>query len=171
MKQRFFLTIFLAATLFSQELQVKAKLFNADQKVGISVFEGDVNIIRGSDELNASKVTIYTNANQEPTKFVAEGDASFNIKTLEGATYKGKAQKVVYLPQEKEYHFFKEVHLRQINEKKEIIGEEVVLKTIEGKAYAKGAEKEPVIMIFNMPDDKKSENKKSDDNKSVDKND
>lgn len=166
MKQRFFLTIFLAATLFSQELQVKAKLFNADQKVGISVFEGDVNIIRGSDELNASKVTIYTNANQEPTKFVAEGDASFNIKTLEGATYKGKAQKVVYLPQEKEYHFFKEVHLRQVNEKKEIIGEEVVLKTIEGKAYAKGAEKEPVIMIFNMPDDKKS-----DDNKSVDKND
>lgn len=176
MKKKIFLTIFLAATLFSQELQVKAKMFNADQKAGISIFEGNVNIIRGSDELNASKVTIYTNSNQEPTKFVAEGDATFNIKTLEGATYKGKAQKVVYLPQEKEYHFFKEVHLRQVNEKKEIIGEEVVLKTIEGKAYAKGAEKEPVIMIFNMPDDKKSENKKSenkkpDDNKSVDKND
>ena len=156
MKQRIFLTIFLAATLFSQDLQVKAKLFNADQKAGISVFEGNVNIIRGSDELNASKVTIYTNSKQEPTKFIAEGDASFNIQTLEGAVYTGKAQKVVYLPQEKEYHFFKEVHLKQINEKKEIIGEEVVLKTIEGKAYAKGAEKEPVIMIFNMPEDKKS---------------
>ncbi|WP_310441478.1 lipopolysaccharide transport periplasmic protein LptA [Sulfurimonas sp.] len=164
MKQRIFLTIFLAATLFSQELQVKAKLFNADQKAGISVFEGNVNIIRGSDELNASKVTIYTNSKQEPTKFIAEGDASFNIQTLEGAVYTGKAQKVVYLPQEKEYHFFKEVHLKQINEKKEIIGEEVVLKTIEGKAYAKGAEKEPVIMIFNMPEDKKSENKKKDKN-------
>ncbi|OHD97920.1 MAG: lipopolysaccharide transport periplasmic protein LptA [Sulfurimonas sp. RIFCSPHIGHO2_12_FULL_36_9] len=164
MKQRIFLTIFLAATLFSQDLQVKAKLFNADQKAGISVFEGNVNIIRGSDELNASKVTIYTNSKQEPTKFIAEGDASFNIQTLEGAVYTGKAQKVVYLPQEKEYHFFKEVHLKQINEKKEIIGEEVVLKTIEGKAYAKGAEKEPVIMIFNMPEDKKSENKKKDKN-------
>jgi lipopolysaccharide export system protein LptA len=164
MKQRIFLTIFLAATLFSQELQVKAKLFNADQKAGISIFEGNVNIIRGNDELNASKVTIYTNSKQEPTKFIAEGDASFNIQTLEGAVYTGKAQKVVYLPQEKEYHFFKEVHLKQINEKKEIIGEEVVLKTIEGKAYAKGAEKEPVIMIFNMPEDKKSENKKKDKN-------
>ncbi|MDP2894452.1 MAG: lipopolysaccharide transport periplasmic protein LptA, partial [Sulfurimonas sp.] len=64
-------------------------------------------------------------------------------------------QKVVYLPKEKEYHFFKDVHLKQINEKKEIIGEEVILKTIEGKAYAKGAEKEPVIMIFDMPEDKK----------------
>lgn len=164
MKQKVFLTIFLAATLFSQELKVKAKLFNADQKKGLSVFEGDVNIIRGSDELNASKVTIHTNANQEPTKFVAEGDASFSIQTLEGALYNGKAQKVVYLPQEKEYHFFKEVHLKQINDKKEIIGEEVVLKTIEGKAYAKGAEKEPVIMIFNMPEDSNKTKEKKEKN-------
>ncbi|MDD5400171.1 MAG: lipopolysaccharide transport periplasmic protein LptA [Sulfurimonas sp.] len=155
MKKTIFLTIFLATALFSQELKVKAKLFNADQKSGISVFEGDVNIIRGSDELNATKVTIYTNSNQEPTKFIAEGSASFYIQTLEGAIYKGKAQKVVYLPKEKEYHFFKDVHLKQINEKKEIIGEEVILKTIEGKAYAKGAEKEPVIMIFDIPEDKK----------------
>jgi len=153
MKKTIFLTIFLTATLFSQELKVKAKLFNADQKTGVSVFEGDVNIIRGNDELNASMVTIHTNEKQEPTKFIAEGDASFKIKTLEGALYEGKAQKVIYLPIEKEYHFFKEVHLKQINEKKEIIGEEVILKTIEGKAYAKGAEKEPVIMIFNMAQD------------------
>jgi len=153
MKKTIFLIIFLTVALFSQELKVKAKLFNADQKTGVSVFEGDVNIIRGNDELNASMVTIHTNEKQEPTKFIAEGDASFRIKTLEGALYEGKAQRVVYLPIEKEYHFFKEVHLKQINEKKEIIGEEVILKTIEGKAYAKGAEKEPVIMIFNMAQD------------------
>lgn len=164
MKQKIFLTIFLTATLFSQELKVKAKLFNADQKAGISIFEGNVNIIRGSDELNASKVTIHTNANQEPTKFVAEGDASFSIKTLEGALYNGKAQKVVYLPEKKEYHFFKEVHLKQVNEKKEIIGEEVILKTIESKAYAKGAEKEPVIMIFNMPEDSNKTKEKKEKN-------
>lgn len=159
MKRTILLTIFLTTALFSAELKVKAKLFNADQKAGISVFEGDVNIIRGSDELNASKVTIHTNSNQEPTKFIAEGGASFNIQTLEGAIYKGKAQKVVYLPKEKEYHFFKDVHLKQINERKEIRGEEVVLKTIEGKAYAKGAEKEPVIMIFDIPEDKKESKK------------
>ena len=151
------LTIFLALSLCSEELRVKAKFFNADQKTGVSVFEGDVNIVKGSDELNASKVTIYTDKEQKPTKFVAEGDASFFIKTLEGSTYRGKAQKVIYLPNKKEYYFYKNVHLKQINEKKEIIGEEVVLKTIDGKAYAKGAEKEPVIMIFNMPEEKKEE--------------
>lgn len=155
MKQIVILTIFLVASLFSEELKIKAQLFNADQKSGISVFEGNVNIIKGSDELNASKVTVYTDSNQKPIKFVAEGDASFYIKTLDGSLYKGKAQKVIYIPNKKEYYFYKDVHLKQINERKEIIGEEVILKTIDGKAYAKGAEKEPVIMIFNIPDEKK----------------
>lgn len=155
MKQIAILTIFLVGSLFSQELKIKANLFNADQKAGISIFEGNVNIIKGSDELNASKVTVYTDVNQKPTKFIAEGDASFYIKTLDGSLYRGKAQKVIYIPNKKEYYFYKDVHLKQINEKKEIIGEEVVLKTIDGKAYAKGAKKEPVIMIFNLPNEKK----------------
>lgn len=153
MKKTVFLIILSAASLFAQELQVKAKLFNADQKAGVSIFEGDVNIIRGNDELNASKVTIHTNSAQEPTKFIAEGNASFKIKTIEGALYTGKAHKVIYLPKTKEYHFYQDVHLKQLDDKKEIIGDEVILKTVEGKAYAKGAAKEPVIMIFNMPED------------------
>lgn len=154
MKQIIILTIFLSLTLFSEELKVKANLFNADQKTGISIFEGDVNVIKGSDELNASKITIHADKNQEPTKFIAEGNVSFYIKTLENSIYRGKAQKVIYLPNEKEYYFYKNVHLKQVNEKKEIIGEEVILKTIDGKAYAKGAKKEPVIMIFNIPEEK-----------------
>jgi lipopolysaccharide export system protein LptA len=156
MKKLVVLAVFLTS-LFSQELKIKAKFFNADQKTGVSVFEGDVNVIKGQDELNASKVTIYTDDEQKPTKFVAQGDASFHIVTLEGAIYGGKAQKVVYIPSKKEYYFYKDVHLNQINDKKEIIGEEVVLKTIEGKAYAKGAKEEPVIMIFNLPDEKKND--------------
>ena len=155
MKKIIILTILATLSLFAEELQVKAKLFNSDQKTGISVFEGNVNIIKGSDELNASKVTIYTDAQQQPTKFIADGNASFRIKTEDGSLYRGKAQKVVYLPVEKEYHFFEDVYLKQVNEKKEIIGSEVILKTIEGKAYAKGEDEAPVIMIFNMPEKEK----------------
>lgn len=155
MKKIIILTILSTLALFAEELQVKAKLFNSDQKTGISVFEGNVNIIKGSDELNASKVTIYTDAEQQPTKFIADGNASFSIKTEDGSLYRGKAQKVVYLPVEKEYHFFEDVYLKQVNEKKEIIGSEVILKTIEGKAYAKGEDEAPVIMIFNMPEKEK----------------
>jgi lipopolysaccharide export system protein LptA len=148
------MTIFLASTLISQELKIKADQFDADEKTGISVFRGKVNIIKGNDELNATKVTVYTDVKHQPTKYIAEGDVSFNIETKKGSLYQGVAGKVIYQPTIKEYYFFRDVHLKQVDEKKEIIGDEVVLKTIEGKAYARGAKKEPVIMIFKMPDEK-----------------
>jgi len=152
---KFFISscILVASSLIAQDLKIKANSFHADEKKGISIFEGKVNILKDKDELNAQKVTVYTDEKNQPTKYIASGDASFTIVTKDGAVYKGKAQKVVYEPNEKAYYFFTDVYLRQLDEKKEIIGNEVVLKTIEGKAYAKGAKSEPVIMIFKMPKD------------------
>ncbi len=155
MKKFLYLCTFLASSLISQELKVTSDSFQGDQKKGISVFTGHVNIVRAQDELNANKVTIYTDSQNQPTKFEAVGNSSFSITTEDGSVYKGKAQKVVYLPNKKEYRFFKNVHLEQVNDKKEIIGEEVILNTTNGKAHAKGAENEPVIMIFNIPEKKK----------------
>lgn len=157
MKHIILLTLVLTSLLLSEELKIKANSFNADENSGISVFNGDVNILKEHDELNASKVTVYVDKEKQPTKFIAIGNVSFVLETKQGERYKGKAQKVIYLPIKKEYRFYKNVHLIQEGEKKEIIGEEVVLKTIEGKAYAKGVKSEPVIMIFNIPNEEKKE--------------
>lgn len=157
MKYILLLTLFLNSLLLSEELKIKANSFKADENTGISVFSGDVIVVKHHDELNASKVTIYVDKEKKPTKFVAIGDVSFAVETKEGSIYKGQAQRVIYLPNEKEYRFFENVHLVQVGDKKEIIGEEVVLKTTEGKAYAKGVKSEPVIMIFNIPDADKKE--------------
>jgi len=151
------LMIFLISVINAQELKVKANKFNADEKAGVSIFEGDVNMIKGYDELNATKVTIYTNKKHQPIKYIAKGNVSFKLKTKKGSVYKGVAGKVIYLPNLKEYHFFKNVYLQQIDQKKEILGDEVVLKMTEGKAYAKGVKTEPVIMIFDMPKDKEEQ--------------
>jgi lipopolysaccharide export system protein LptA len=151
----FFLLSSLLTLLSAQELKVKANSFTSDQNTGISVFSGDVNILKENDELNASKVTIYVDKKKQPTKFVAVGNVSFSITSKNGGVYKGVAGKAIYLPSKKEYYFYKNVHLRQLNDKKEIMGDEVVLKTTDGKAYAKGLKKEPVIMIFNIDEEKK----------------
>ncbi len=153
MKKTLLLTAILTLSLFSQELKVKANSFSADEKSGVSIFNGEVSVIKGSDELNASKVTIYTDKEHQPTKFALEGDVSFVISTKEGSVYSGKAQRVFYFPKKKEYHFYEDVRLSQLDEKKEIIGSEVVLKTIEGKAYAKGKDSGPVIMTFNIDEE------------------
>ena len=153
MKAIIFFIIFLQTSLFSDELQIKAQSFFADEKAGLSIFEGDVKVKKGTDELNASKVTVYVDETKSPTKFVAEGDVSFRVMTKDHAYYEGVAQKAIYLPNQKEYNFYKNVHLKQDGDKKEIQGDEVILKLLENKAYAKGAEKDPVIMIFEFKED------------------
>ena len=134
----------------AQELKIKANSFTADEKSGISIFQGDVNILKQNDEINASKVTIYIDESNKPTKFIAKDKVSFHIETEQKIIYTGYAEKVIYIPKEKEYHFYGNVHLVQLTEKKEIRGDEVVLNITEGKAYAKGLEREPVLMIFNI---------------------
>ena len=145
----------LALHLNAEELKIKAKSFSSDQNKGEAVFTGNVNIIKSSDELNASKVTVYVNKKKKPTKFIAVGNVSFKLKTKDGAQYRGKAGKVIYYSIKKEYEFYKNVHLKQLNDTREILGDEVILNTTDGKAYAKGLKKEPVIMIFNIDEGKK----------------
>jgi len=149
------LIILISTLIYANELQIKAKSFESDQSKGIATFSGDVNIIKDRDELNASKVTIYTDTNNKPTKFIAKGDVSFKIETLTGETYKGVSQKAIYIPLTKEYYFYDKVHIIQIGENNEIIGDEVVIKTTEGKAKAKSKTNKPVIMIFNLKEEKK----------------
>ena len=136
-------------------MKIKSDSFQGDQKKGRSVFTGHVNVLKASDELNASIVTVYTDKNNQPTKIIADGGSTFSIKTEDGLRYRGKSKKVVYFPNKKEYRFYDNVHLKQIDKKKEIIGEEVILNTVDGKAHAKGAKNEPLIMIFNIEDKKK----------------
>ncbi len=154
MKNILIITLLLGVTLQAQELRIKANTFSADEGKGISFFEGDVNVIKKNDELNASKVTIYTDKDNQPTKFIAVGNVSFKIETKQHAKYEGSAGKVIYIPKEKEYRFYKDVHLKQIDDKKEIQGDEVILNTTSGKAYAKGLKKEPIIMIFDIKEEK-----------------
>ncbi|SFV68774.1 OstA family organic solvent tolerance protein [hydrothermal vent metagenome] len=149
-----FLIIFLEVALFAQELQIKANSFSADGQKGLSLFSGHVQVKKGNDELNASKVIIYTDKKNKPTKFVAEGNVSFFIETKKADKYKGRADKVLFLPKERVYSFYGNVNLKQLNEKKEIIGDEVTLGLDSGRASAKGMKKEPVIMIFDIKENK-----------------
>ncbi len=148
------MTMFLQLTLFSQELKIKANTFSADEQKGLSVFSGHVRMKKGNDELNASEITIYTDKKNQPTKFVAVGAVSFKIETKKDTKYEGQANRVVYIPKEKVYRFYGNVNLKQLNKKKEIVGDEVTLALDSGKASAKGLKTKPVIMTFDIKNDK-----------------
>ena len=138
----------------AEELKVISDNFQGDQQKGISIFTGNVKTTKGQDELNASKVTIYTDANKKPLKYVAEGDVSFYIVTELKEVYKGKSLIAVYYPNESEYHFYKKVDLIRVDDYRRVRGDKVIVNTIKGQATAESIKGEPVIMTFTLEEKK-----------------
>ncbi|MCL4431692.1 MAG: lipopolysaccharide transport periplasmic protein LptA [Epsilonproteobacteria bacterium] len=152
MKKIIYISLLCALGLYAEELKVFSENFRADQPKGVSVFTGKVVVTKGLDELNASKVTIYTDSNRKPTKMVAEGDVSFYIVTELKEKYRGKSQRAVYLPNEREYQFYTKVDLIRIDDFRRVKGDKVVVNTIHGHASADSANNEPVMMVFTLQD-------------------
>jgi lipopolysaccharide export system protein LptA len=148
----YFLLFFLLVSAQAEQLKIVAKNFNSDDKKGLTVFRGDVQITKGADELNASVVTVYTDAKRKPTRYEAQGNVSFFIKTENKSAFRGRSERAVFIPSKKEYYFYKNVHIEQIDEKKEITGEEVIVSSTEGTASAKGGDTTPVMMTFDIQD-------------------
>lgn len=146
------LTILCVLSLHAEELKVLSDNFRGDQPTGVSVFTGKVIVTKGADELNASKVTIYTDSNRKPIKMVAEGNVSFYIVTALKERYRGKSQKAVYLPNEKVYEFYTKVDLLRLDDFRRVKGDKVIVNTLQGHASADSVNNEPVIMIFTLQD-------------------
>jgi len=145
--------------LLAEQVKITADAFEGNEKKGITVFSGNVKIKKENDELNASKVTVFTDKERSPYRYEAEGDVSFYIDLPDNnATYKGDAGKVVYLPLKQEYQFYTNVHLYQLGTNRKVFGDKVMLNAVDGNAKALGKEKTPVIMIFNVKE--KDEKKK-----------
>lgn len=139
--------------LLAEQVKITADAFEGNEKKGITTFSGNVKIKKENDELNASKVTVFTDKDRNPYRYEAEGEVSFYIDLPDNnATYKGDAGKVIYLPVKQEYQFFTNVHLYQLGTNRKVFGNEVILNAIDGNAKALGKEKAPVIMIFNVKD-------------------
>ncbi len=153
--------LFLAPLLFTltwgEELKIISDNFKGDQLKGVSVFTGNVKITKGSDDLNASKVTIYTDKDRKPVKYFAEGDVSFYIVTETNEKYRGKSQSAIYLPEMSEYHFYQKVDLIRLDDYRRIKGDKVIVNTIAGNASAESANNEPVVMTFTLQDKKPKE--------------
>ena len=134
----------------------KRGTWQGDQQKGISIFTGNVFVTKGQDELKAAKVTIYTDQDKKPIKYIAEGNVKFKIITELKEHYEGESQIAIFYPNDNEYHFFKKVDLIRTDDYRRVKGDKVVVNTVLGNATADSAKNEPVIMIFNMQEQAKN---------------
>jgi len=143
--------------LAAEELKVSADLFESDEKKGVTLFKGNVTIYKGKDELSADSVEIFTDKKRKPTKFVANGNVTFIIHANNAEAYKGRAQKAIFLPLIKEYHFYNDVHLTQVGSDNTIKGDTIIVNLTEGTATAQGDSAKPVTMTFQIDDETKDD--------------
>jgi len=148
MKQIFLFLI--AVHLFGATVHITADRFSADENQGFSTFDGHVRITKDLDRLLANRVTVFFDKQRKPISYEANGNVEFNITTKESHSYYGKANKVLYYPNEQHYKFYGNVTLRQLNDKKVVQGEEVFINIAKGTASVKGGKNRPVKMVFDF---------------------
>ncbi len=149
------ITILFYTSLFADQLQIIADSFERNQQTGISSFKGHVRIKKNYDELNASKLFVYVDKDNSPTKYVASGNVSFDITNDNNASYLGRSQRLIFLPKEQIYHFYEKVYIEEKITGRTLSGEKVTLNMITGNSKILGQRKAPVRVTFEI-DDKNS---------------
>ena len=151
---RLLLPIFLLISLYgAQQIEIKAKRFEADEKKLVTKFFDHVKLTRGADVINADKAFVYFNKAKKPVKFDAIGNVTFKI-THEGKRYDGRCQELIYMPMKKEYILIGDVYVHQMPDDRKIYGQKIVLDLISGNLLVEGEAKKPVKIIFKVEEKK-----------------
>ena len=135
------------------KLEITANNFEADEIKGISKFIGNVNIIKGQDNIKSENLIVYFGKDKKPYKYEADINASFRVSLDKDKVFKGKANSIVYLPNKQEYLLIGDAYIEDISTNKKIIGDKILLNTKDGKAQVFGNEKKPVKFIFTIEEE------------------
>ncbi|MEA1917127.1 MAG: lipopolysaccharide transport periplasmic protein LptA [Campylobacterota bacterium] len=139
--------------LIGGDLKILSDEYSGNNKKGISTFIGNVRVTLNRDRLSADKIVVLSDKENKPTSLTATGNVSFFVQTDDGSQYEGSASKAVFYPNKKQYNFFKDVKLLQLDNKKEIVGDEISVDLINSTASAKSKTDKPVMMIFDVKDE------------------
>lgn len=154
MKLLILIACFGVSLMYAAQVEVTADKFFADEKKQISVFEGNVVVIKEADKLTANKVTIEFDAKKQPLRYIATGNAKGNI-TMNAKKYYGEAEKMTYEPPKSLYTLEKKAFLHEIETDKKVYGDFIRADQVSGQYEVDGKGKGPVKFIFKVEDQKK----------------
>jgi lipopolysaccharide export system protein LptA len=145
--------------MFSEKLIIDANKFEAYDDKGLSIFTGNVKMVKADDELKSDRLDVYLSekngkTKREPLKYIATGNVEFKVKTAD-KSYEGKGDKVVYEPKIMKYVITGNGFLKEINEDKRLFGDKIVIDQITGEAKVSGTQNKPVRFIIDIADNKK----------------
>jgi lipopolysaccharide export system protein LptA len=143
------ITLFLIGSLFGETVEVTADKFEANEKRQISILSGNVTIKKGRDIIKTDKLVIRFDKKNRPVLYESEGRVDFDIR-LDNEHYVGKANHLLYDPNNKLYKMSGDVKIKETINGRELIGESVTIDRSSGKSEILGGKNRPVKFIFEV---------------------
>ncbi len=139
----------LSVMLLAQKVQITSDTMKAYEKKKEVHFIGNAKVTQLEDWIHGAEITVFFDENNETKMYVAEGNVTFELHQ-KNALYKGKADRVTYLPKKSQYILTGNAVIDDLVNKRHVDGNEIVLDTTTGNADVKGDRKKPVKFIFDM---------------------
>ncbi len=139
----------------ASEVVITSDNFEGDDKAGVSKFYGNAKAVKAQDVITADTFFVYTNANRKVQRVEAVTNAKFFIVN-DAKTYQGYADKLVYWPDKKEYELIGNAMAENLDEKKKVYGDYMIVNNESKKAFVKGNSSQPARFIFYVEDENKS---------------
>ena len=108
-------------------------------------------IIGAYDTLNSDKVDIFFDANRQPIKYVATGNARFRAM-MKDSKYSGKGALLTYEPANETYTLSGNAYLHDETNKREVFGEKIIVNQTNATYEVKSANSKnaPAKLIFEV---------------------
>jgi lipopolysaccharide export system protein LptA len=136
-------------TAYAEKVQVTSDSMKAMNLKKEIRFIGNAKVIQNGNMLRGDEIIVYFNENNETKRYEAVGHVTFKIEQ-KNASYKGNAEKAVYLPLKSRYLLKGKAVIDDLVNKRHLAGEEIILDMVTGNAEIKGNRKKPVKFIFDM---------------------
>lgn len=144
----------LVFALQAEQVEVTGDDFFADEKALVSDLKGNVVIKKGSyDTLTSDNVKIYFDANKQPIKYVATGNAKFKV-LLNEKNYDGSGKELIYEPAKSQYTLKGDAYLHEVQTDKKVYGDQITVNQLKGTYQVESKDKKPVKFIFQIEDKK-----------------
>ncbi len=133
----------------SVEMSIVSDNFSADEAKHISVFSGNVKIVKLNDTIKSQKVIVKFDNKNKPLSYEASGSVDFVI-SLKDSTISGSCESLVYNPLSKIYTLKGRVDVIEMPSKRKLKANIVKIDTINAKTIVSGTKVKPVKFIFNI---------------------
>ena len=152
-------TVFARSDDSEKPIQITADTAELNDKTGVSIYRGDVEMVQGTTILTGDIITVYT-VDGQVTKLISVGElATYQETTDDGDIVYAEGEEMIYYRDEKKVEIFRKGKITQLDN---IIRSEYILYLTEEGIIDTGTKKDRVNITI-QPDSKLFEDQETTD--------